>query len=570
MARITHLLADELSDRLGVTVEPDDIERPDIERGDYAYPAMKAAAETDNNPRQIAESISEDLEDIDIIDSVEVAGPGYLNIHLDREMFGQRVEETLESTTMGVGQQDGSVLVEFSSPNVAKPMHVGHFRNNALGDSLQRILSFVGYDVTSENYLGDWGTQYGKLIYAFKEYGSMEAFKEEPMEHMFELYVTFHDEMEDSENAESSSDRANASSSSSDEEMEEKGRKWAAKIEDGDKEAAELWEIFRDASIEYHKQDYRRMGVTFDRWTGESTVVEDARAMVQDWVDAGELGYDEDGSVFMEFSDHDLPGAVMLKADGSTLYLTRDLYNLKKRKEEGFDMNMYVVGSEQELHFQQVFAAADELGLDPSGSEHVSYGLLSLPEGSMSSRRGRIIRLEHAIDEAIERAEEKASEEVERDIDNAEAIGIGALKYANLAVTRSKDIEFDWDRALSFEGDSGPYLQYSNVRAKSIRRKTDHDGTMAGHLTDAEHTLVREMERFPEVIERSARQREPARIANYLSGLCEEFNSFYHSCPVLDAEDETTIRRRLRIVELFVEVSGQGMELLGIEPLDGM
>jgi arginyl-tRNA synthetase len=552
MARITHLLADALSDRLGVTVEPDDIERPDIERGDYAYPVMKAAAETGDNPRHLAESVSEDLEAVDLIEAIEVAGPGYLNIRLDRERFGQAVAETLDSETMGIEQEDGTVLVEFSSPNVAKPMHVGHFRNNALGDALQRILSFVGYDVTSENYLGDWGTQYGKLIYAFKEYGSMEAFEEEPMEHMFELYVKFHDEMED------------------DEEMEEKGREWAAKVEDGDEEATELWEMFRDASIEYHKQDYRRMGIAFDRWTGESTVVEDARAMVQDWVDAGDLGYDDDGSVFMEFKDHDLPGAVMLKADGSTLYLTRDLYNLKKRNEEGFDMNMYVVGSEQELHFQQVFAAADELGLDSSGSEHVSYGLLSLPEGSMSSRRGRIIRLEHAIDEAIERAEAKASEEMERDIDNAEAIGIGALKYANLAVTRSKDIEFDWDRALSFEGDSGPYLQYSNTRAKSILAKTETDGAMDGDLTDAEHELVRELERFPEVIERGARQREPARIANYLSGLCEEFNSFYHACPVLDAEDDATTRRRLRIVELFVEVSGQGMELLGIEPLDGM
>ncbi|MFB6214165.1 MAG: arginine--tRNA ligase [Candidatus Nanohaloarchaea archaeon] len=550
MKQIKQQLAEELSTVLEFEVGEEDIESPEGEHGDFAYPVMKAASTLGEPPRELAEDVSGEVE-LDIVEQVEVAGPGYLNFFLDREQFAEEVFEELERENMGVEQHDGKMLIEFSSPNVAKPMHVGHFRNNALGDSLQRILRFAGYDGTSENYLGDWGTQYGKLIYAFREYGSEEQFEEAPMEHMFDLYVRFHEEAE------------------GDEEIEEKGREWAAKIEEGNEEARELWERFREASIEYHRKDYRRMGIEFDRWTGESKVVEEARDMVEGWLEEGELERDDDGSVFMEFEEHDLPGTVLLKADGSTLYITRDLYNLKKRNQEGFDHNLYVVGSEQELHFQQVFAAAEELGLDPEGSEHVSYGLLSLPEGSMSSRAGRIIRLEDAMDEAVERAEEKAAEKMEREVKNAEAIGIGALKYANLSVSRKKDIEFDWGRALSFEGDSGPYLQYSNVRAKSILEKADAEGQLRGELGDPEYRLLKKLGGFPEKVDAAAREREPAKVANYLSSLCEEFNSFYHDCPVIDAGEETRMRR-LALVELFVDVTDQGLELLGIEPLEEM
>ncbi|MDY6768902.1 MAG: arginine--tRNA ligase, partial [Candidatus Nanohaloarchaea archaeon] len=361
--RIKQVLAREIGEALDADVAPGDIEvPPDPEHGDYAFPVMGVA----DDPRDAAEAAATDIEAVDVVDRVEVAGPGYLNVFLDRAVFAEHVADMLSTDTMGVDTREGSVLLEFSSPNVAKPMHVGHFRNNALGDALQRILRFVGYDVTSENYLGDWGTQYGKLIYAFKEYGSMEEFNENPMEHMFDLYVRFHEEAED------------------DEELAEKGREWANRIEEGDDEAVELWELFRDASLDHHNQDYNRMDIEFDRVTGESTVVDDARALVEEHLENGDLERDEDGSVFMAFDD--LPGAVLLKADNTTLYLTRDLYNLKKRNEEGFDYNLYVVGAEQELHFQQLFAAADRLGYDTTGAEHVSYGLLNLPDGGMSSR----------------------------------------------------------------------------------------------------------------------------------------------------------------------------------------
>jgi arginyl-tRNA synthetase len=305
------------------------------------------------------------------------------------------------------------------------------------------------------------------------------------------------------------------------------------------------------------------MDVHFDRITGESTVVEEAKQLAEELVEDGKIEPDDDGSVFIDFED--MPGVVLRKADGSTLYFTRDLYNLKKRNMEGFDHNLYVVASEQNLHFQQLFELADKLGIESDGSEHVSYGMLSLPEGSMSSRSGNIIRLRDVFDKAVQKAEETA----ERDIGNPEAVGIGAVKYANLAVSRNKDIEFDWNSVLSFEGDSGPYLQYSNTRAKSIMKKTDSSGELVGDFEEKEYRLLKKLSEFPEHVDAAATQREPAKIANYLSMLCEEFNSFYHSCPVLDAEEADT-KRRLKLVNMFIDVTDQGLELLGIRPLEEM
>ncbi len=551
MKTVKEELAGRIGRVLGIEVTAEDIEAPGHEYGDFAYPAMKAASEPDKGPREIAAHLEEELSDGEFIDDIEVAGPGYVNFYLDRESYSDIVLDSLSSDKMGVEQREGEMLVEFSSPNIAKPMHVGHLRNNVLGDALQRMMRFAGYDVTSENYVGDLGTQFGKVIYAHLNLESDIDFEEEPMEYMYDLYVRFHEEAKQ------------------DDSIEEEAREWAKKIEEGDEEAVELWEMFRAASLEHHREEYRRLGISFDRITGESTVKDGARALVEDWLDEGRLERDDDGSVFMEFEDEDLPGVVLLKQDGSTLYITRDLYNLKKRNQEGFDHNLYVVASEQELNFRQLFAAAEKLGLETEGSEHVSYGLLSLPEGSMSSREGRITREADLFDRAVERARAKAAEKIEREVENAEPIGIGAVKYANLAVSRKKNIQFDWDRALSFEGDSGPYLQYSNTRAKSILEKAGESGEMTGEPGDSEYRLLKKLAEFPEKVEAAVNQREPAKVANYLSSLAEEFNSFYHECPVLDSEGATKARR-LKLVEAFVDITDTGLELLGIEPLEEM
>jgi arginyl-tRNA synthetase len=545
--RVRAELAELIQDELEIYIDEGDIERPE-RHADFAYPCMAASSELGKNPRDIAEELKKNIE-ASIIESMEVAGPGYLNFHLDREKYAEKVVEGLESEDFGVRQQEGSVLLEFSSPNIAKPMNVGHLRNNALGDSLRRILDFSGYDVTAENYIGDLGTQFGKVIWGHKNIDSKKSFDEAPIEYMLDIYVKFHEMAEERP------------------EIEDESRGWAKKIEEGDDEAVRLWEKFREATLEYHKNEYDRLDIHFDRITGESKVYEKSKQLVEAWIEEGKLEPDDDGSVFYEFEDEEMPGAVILKADGSTLYLTRDLYNLKKRNQEGFDYNLYVVASEQELHFKQLFRIAEEMGLDSEDSEHISYGMLNLPEGSMSTRKGLIIEQSEIFDKAIELAEEKAEEEMNRSLENAEAIGIGAVKYRNLAISRKKDMEFDWDTAISFKGDSGPYLQYSNVRAKSILRKTSKTGKIDRGLKDQEYELLKKLAEFPEKVESASSQREPAKIANYLSNLCEEFNAFYHECEVIGSDREAL---RLKLVEKFVDVSDRGLDLLGIESLDEM
>lgn len=538
-------LAQALSEKLGVKVSEEDIERPEPEHGDFAYPVMKAASELEENPRQLAEETAGELEGLELVESVNVAGPGYLNFHLVKEEFAEKVFDTFEEDRFGLESGDGKVLVEFSAPNLAKPMHIGHVRNNCLGDSLQRIFRFLDYDVTSENYIGDWGTKHGQVIYAYRKWGSKEEFEEAPMEHMYELYVKLHDE--------------------ADEEDKEKAREWSKKIEEGDEEAVRLWEMFREATIEHNEKEYERMGISFDRVTGESVVADEAQEIIEEGLEKGIFKEDEDGSVYVDFEDEKYPNTVVKRDDGSTLYISRDVANIRKREREGFDLNMYIVASEQDLHFQQLFEIAEEFGYTDIRNEHISYGMLHLQEGSMSSSKGNIIRLSEMMD----KARDKAAEVESRDVSNAEAVGLGAIKYANLSVSRPKDIEFDWEEVLDFEGDSGPYLQYTNVRAKSILREAEKPSELAGDLENDEYRLVQKLSEFPEAVERAADGREPAKIANYLSELCEEFNSFYHSCQVIGVEEETE-KRRLKLVEEFVNVSDQGLELLGIESLEEM
>ena len=545
MKSIKKELASELSEKLDLEVTVNDIERPEPEHGDFAYPVMKAASELGENPRKLAEKTAQDFEQSDLIDSVNVAGPGYLNFQLVKKKFAEKVLEAFEEERFGIESRDGKVLVEFSAPNLAKPMHIGHVRNNCIGDSLQRIMRFMDYDVTSENYIGDWGTKHGQVIYAFRKWGSQEEFDEAPMEHMYKLYVKLHDE--------------------ADEKDKEKAREWSKKIEQGHEEAVELWEMFREATIEHNEKEYERMGIEFDRVTGESVVAEEAQDVIDEGLEKGIFKEDDDGSVFVDFEGDKFPNTVVKRDDGSTLYISRDVANIRKRENEGFDTNMYVVASEQDLHFQQLFEIANEFGYTSINNEHISYGMLHLQEGSMSSSKGNIIRLNEIMDKARDKAKEVES----REVSNAEEVGLGAIKYANLSVSRPKDIEFDWDDVLDFEGDSGPYLQYTNVRAKSILRETEKEGEIVGDFEGEEYRLVQKLSEFPEKVESSADQREPAKIANYLSELCEEFNSFYHSCQVLGVEEDTE-KRRLKLVEAFVEVSDKGLELLGIESLDEM
>lgn len=541
-------ILDPLNEVVDFEVEKNDLEVPDSSRGDLAFPCMEVAAKEDRNPREVAEEIKQDFES-SFVEKIDVAGPGYLNFYLKDEEFFELIQEVINSENMGVEQKKGEVLVEFSSPNIAKPMHIGHVRNNCIGDSLQRIMRFADYNVTSENYLGDWGSQFGKAIASFKNFGSEEELDENPMDHIYNLYVKYHEEAE------------------KDSELEEEAAEWSKKIEEGDEEARKLWKKLREITIKYNEQDYERMNIEFDRITGESKVVDKSEEILEKGLEKGIFKEDDDGSIYVDFEDDGLPNTVVKKADGTTLYLTRDIANIEKRVKEGFDKNIYVVGSEQDLHFEQLFKISEEFGFTEIENEHVSYGLLDLGEESMSSREGNIITLSDLLDEAKEKAEERIEDR--ENIDKAEEISLGAIKYANLSVSRNKDIEFDWEEVLTFEGESGPYLQYSNTRAKSILEKVDIEGNVKGDLSSKERMLLRKISMFSEKVDDAVENREPAKIANYLSDLCEEFNRFYHNCPVLEAEKQVRVKR-VKLIELFVEVSDQGLELLGIKPLQNM
>ncbi|PSH01648.1 MAG: arginine--tRNA ligase [Nanohaloarchaea archaeon SW_10_44_10] len=382
MKQIKRELAEKIEDLLSLDVELNDIEIPEKQEAEFAYPAMRAASELNANPHEIANNLAEDMEDLEIIESIEVAGPGYVNFNLVKSKYAEIGKNTLEKERMGLKERNGKVLVEFSSPNLAKPMHVGHLRNNCLGDFLQRILRFIGFDVTSENYIGDWGTKHGQVIYAFKLWGSKEELEENPMNHMYELYVKLHEE--------------------ADEKTKQKAREWSRRIEEGDEEAVKLWEKFREATIEYNEPIYDRMMINFDRVTGESEVAEQGEEIVEEGLEKGIFEEDEDGSIYVDFEDESLSNTVVRRDDGATLYITRDIANIIKREEEGFDLNLYVVATEQNLHFKQLFNLAEKFGVDSMESEHVAHGMLHLENGSMSSSKGNIIKLTDVISLGIE------------------------------------------------------------------------------------------------------------------------------------------------------------------------
>lgn len=521
---------------------------------------MKLGNKLDENPRELAEKLKNDLETPETVEKVEIAGPGYLNFFLDREEFVKRTISEIKNKGESFGKQNigegETVVIDYSAPNIAKPMSIGHLRSTIIGDSLYKILEFLGYECIGDNHLGDWGTQFGKLLYAWKEWGSKEKLEEEPIQHLLDLYVKFHDKAEENS------------------ELEEEGRKWFKKLEEGEEKAKELWNLFKEYSMENFHETYDRLGVEFDYELGESFYNDILDEIIQEALEKGIAEKDEEGAVVVEFED--LPTFLIQKNDGATLYQTRDLATVKYRKKEfDFDKALYVVGTDQNLHFKQLFETSEKMGYaDKEKLEHVNFGMMRLPEGSMSTRKGRVIFLE----DVMNKAQELALEEIKKknpDLNNkekiADEVGIGAIKYADLSRNRIKDIEFSWDKAIDFEGDSGPYLQYSCARAHGIIEKADFKASIEEFdPEEIEYKLVKRLSEYPEVLKEAGRAYEPHRLANYLNNLCELFNSFYHKCPVNSEENQSKRKTRLAIVESFKEVITSGLKLLGIEPLEKM
>ncbi len=525
---------------------------------DIAFPCFFLAKTRGKNPVEVAKDIAFKIEPEGYIKKVEASGP-YVNFLFDWTVLGNELlrtvlkqKEKYGSSALGKGK---TVVIDYSSPNIAKPLTVGHLRSTIIGHSLYRIFKFLGYRVIGDNHLGDWGTQFGKLIYAYKKWGSEEKLRTMPIQHLLELYVRFHKEAETNP------------------EIEEFGRMEFKKLEEGDRENLKLWKKFKEFSIKEFNKIYTRLGVEFDYMLGESEYLDGSKRIISRALKLG-VAKKSKGAVIIEFED--MPPLLIQKSDEATLYQTRDLatleYRMRKFKPEKI---LYVVGSEQSLHFKQVFRAAEMLGIKHTGV-HVNFGLMSLPEGKMSTRKGRVVFLEDLLDKAVDMAKKIIEEKnpcLKGKTRIAERVGIGAVKYNDLSRDRVKDIKFDWRNALCFEGNTGPYLQYTYVRASSILRKSgikQFKSFDAGLLkSEREVSLLRKIFLFPEIVENSANDYKPHYIANYAYELASSFNDFYESVPVLKAEKDLKISR-LALTECIKIVLRNALWLLGIEVMERM
>lgn len=536
---------------------------PEGIEADFAVPCFVLAKQLRKNPHAIAQEIAGKITPFGAIKEAKAAGP-YVNFLVDWKKVAQDSIQHILSNP-GYGSSDlgrgKTIVIDFSHPNVAKPMSIGHLRSTIIGDSLGRIYRMLGYKVIGDNHLGDWGTQFGKIIVGYRRWGKPEKLEGSPIEELLRVYVKFHEDAEINPK------------------LEDEARAAFKKLEDGDKESLALWKRFSGLSLKEFGKIYQSLGVRFDTYLGESFYLKAAKEIVEDALKRGVAKWSEHAVVID--TGHEIP-LIIRKSDEATLYQTRDLATIKYRlKEYRPDKILYVVGSEQKSYFQQVFSAAEKLGyITPEQKKdlvHVQFGMVSLPEGKMSTRKGRVVFLDHVIEEVTKMAE-KTIEAKNPGLKNreqvAKQVGIGAIKYADLSRDRIKDIRFDWNEMLSFEGDTGPYMQYTHARACSILRKGKVKSTPkkidAALLTDPkEKALVCKLIEFPVTIQKAAQDNKPHYIANYVFTLATAFNEFYQSVPVLRAEGSLR-NARLALVMATKEVLKSGLFLLGIEAPEEM
>jgi len=543
-------------------------ERPEF--GDITTTvALKLAKLTRLSPRDTALMIVAKLEDqkLEDVSKIEIAGPGYINFFYDDDFLQWQIAEAsaalTEENQLNWPQRretnNKRIIVEYPSTNIAKSMHVGHSRTLFIGDSLARIYHFAGYDVIRWDYVGDWGTSFGKIISAYKKWGNEDALKANPVETMLELYVRFSNEAKQ------------------DPSLDDEARLEFSKLEKGDKENRRLWEWFKEESLKESANIYSLLDILPSHVNlGEEFYNKQASAIVDELLAKG-IAEKSEGAIVVKFPDDKIPVAMLAKSDGSTLYLTRDLPNILYRIEKyNPDKILYVVANEQALHFQQLFEIASMIGVDSSMLEHVKFGLvLGADHKKLSSRDGGSVVLKDIINEAIDRADKIISEK-NPDIDEAKraeiarAIGVGALKYNDLKEYRTGDIVFDWDRVLDFGGNSGPYLQYTYARLKSILNKVDVDyAGVHSHISDKyERAIVVHFTRFDGVVDRCISTNAPHHLALYGYELAIKLNSFYENVNVLKESDEDLKTSRLKLICVSLSYLARVMDLLGIEVVD--
>ncbi|MBI2634199.1 arginine--tRNA ligase [Candidatus Peregrinibacteria bacterium] len=541
-----------------------------VEHGDYSSNiAMQIAKFLKKSPRDIAQEIIRNITKNTLIEKVTVEGPGFINIFISEKILNKEINSIIKkdgsygSSKIG---HDKTVIIEYSQPNIAKPLGVHHLLSTIIGQSIYNLLKLLGFKAVSINHIGDWGTQFGKLIHAYKQWGDKKTVEKNPISELLKLYVRFHNEAE------------------KDQSLEDKGREEFKKFEEGDSGSRKLWQWFVDESMKEVEKTYGMLGgIHFDYVQGESFYEDKMGAIFEEGKKRGIFVKGEEGAYVSVFDDPDIPTVPVRKKDGATLYITRDFAALKYRIDTWHpEKILYVVDVAQILHFKQIFATARKFPWYGGEGEHVVFGRMQFKDGKMSTRKGNIIALDEVLSEAINRALKIVwgkNPDLKNKDEIARLIGIGAVKYNILSQNRISDITFDWDKMLSLEGNSAPYLQYTYARARSILRKSEEknlresvadDDSAQGFPQTKIRNLTVHLSKFSEYIVLAASEYKPNIIANYLYDLAQKFNSFYNSVPVLRAASAADRKQRLKIVKASSIVMKNGLGLLGIETVEEM
>jgi arginine--tRNA ligase len=541
----------------------------DQSMGDYAFPCFRLAKTMRKAPNLIAAELAEKLQGEQLFSEVSPVN-AYVNMFVSREeMIKSTVSEVLEEKE-NFGRSDiggnKKVIVEFSSPNIAKPFHIGHIRSTVIGNSLSKIYDALGYDVFKINHLGDYGTQFGKMICAYRRWGNREDVINSPIKTLLGYYTKFHVEVEEHP------------------ELEDEARAIFTKLEQGSKEEVELWQWFREESLKEFQRVYDMLGIEFDSYNGESFYSDKMPRFEKELSDKGLL-QESNGAQVVDLEEYKLGTALIKKSDGSSLYITRDIAAAVYRKENyDFYKNIYVVATQQNLHFQQLFKILELMGYDWANQcVHVPFGMVRLEEGTMSTRHGRVVFLEDVLNGAIEKTRE-IIEEKNPNIENLEEItsqvGIGAVVFNELSNNRIKDYTFKWDQILNFDGETGPYVQYTHARCASLLRKAGEDIVAKAQdpknvdfallaKSDSAYELTKLIYAFPGVVEQAGEKYEPSIITRHIIDIAQCFNKFYHDEHII-VDDEVEKTSKIALVIATKRVIATGIGLLGMKAPERM
>ena len=535
---------------------------PNKEMGDYAFPCFKLAKVFRKSPNMIAADLAESIEAKGEISKVIPLG-GYVNFFVNKSQLAESVIKDVLTKKENYGHsdlgQDKAVVIDFSSPNIAKPFHIGHIRTTVIGNALYKIYDSQGYNVVRVNHLGDYGTQFGKLIVAFKLWGNKEAVEAIPIPELLKLYIQFHEEAEKKP------------------EMEDEARAWFTKLENGDEEAKALWQWFRDESLKEFARVYDLLDIEFDSYAGESFYSDKMDIVIEKIKEKGLLKQSQ-GTNVVDLEEYNMPPALITKNDGSTLYMTRDLAAAIYRKNTyDFEKCIYVVGSQQSLHFQQLFKVLELMGFEwAKDLIHVPFGMVALEEGTMSTRKGRVVFLEDVLKQAIEKTRETvlSKNPNAKNVDEiAKQVGVGAVVFQELSNSRIKDYTFSWERTLSFEGETGPYVQYTHARCCAVLRKANEEvSTDINYelLSDGDAAeVLKVIGSFNKSIVSAMRRNEPHIVTRFVLDLAQAFNKFYHDNPIL-VEDEELRKARLALVAATRQTLENGLNILGMHAPERM